>query len=97
MDEWHIGDPVDWGDGWMDAQNWGHGQDDDDKKISSSYNDSEYQHYLRKAEECSRRGNHSEAIDYYEKARNGIDNSFVMILIAKEYEALGNQNYALTY
>ena len=97
MDEWHIGDPVDWRDGWMDAQNWGHGQDDDDKKISSSYNDSEYQHYLRKAEECSRRGNHSEAIDYYEKARNGIDNSFVMILIAKEYEALGNQNYALTY
>lgn len=48
MDEWHIGDPVDWGDGWMDAQNWGHGQDDDDKKISSSYNDSEYQHILEK-------------------------------------------------
>lgn len=21
MDEWHIGDPVDWGDGFMDAQN----------------------------------------------------------------------------
>ena len=30
MDEWHIGDPVDWGDGWMDAQNWGHGYDDED-------------------------------------------------------------------
>ena len=28
MNEWHIGDPVDWGDGWMDAQNWGHGHDD---------------------------------------------------------------------
>ena len=28
MDEWHIGDPVDWGDSWMDAQNWGHGGDD---------------------------------------------------------------------
>lgn len=27
MNEWHIGDPVDWGDGWMDAQNWGHGHD----------------------------------------------------------------------
>ena len=23
MDEWHIGDPVDWGDGFMDAQKWG--------------------------------------------------------------------------
>ena len=30
MDEWHIGDPVDWGDGWMDAQNWGRGGYDDD-------------------------------------------------------------------
>lgn len=98
MDEWHIGDPVDWGDGFMDAQNWGHGQDDDeeDKGYNSNQN-SEYQRYLRKAEECSRRGNHSEAIDYYEKARNGANNSVVMILIAKEYEALGNYNYALTY
>ena len=32
MDEWHIGDPVDWGDGWMDAQNWGHGCDDEEEK-----------------------------------------------------------------
>ena len=30
MDEWHIGDPVDWGDGFMDAQNWGHQYDDDE-------------------------------------------------------------------
>lgn len=29
--EWQIGDPVDdTTDGWMDAQNWGHGSDDDD-------------------------------------------------------------------
>ena len=29
--EWQIGDPVDYTtDGWMDAQNWGHGFDDDD-------------------------------------------------------------------
>lgn len=29
--EWQIGDPVDYTtDGWMDAQNWGHGSDDDD-------------------------------------------------------------------
>lgn len=32
MDEWHIGDPVDWGDGWMDAQNWGRRDDDENKK-----------------------------------------------------------------
>ena len=31
MDEWNIGDPVDWGDGFMDAQNWGHGNDDDEE------------------------------------------------------------------
>ena len=38
MDEWHIGDPVDWGDGWMDAQNWGHGGDDgNDDHCSGSY------------------------------------------------------------
>ena len=35
MDEWHIGDPVDWGDGWMDAQNWGRGGGDDDDNYSS--------------------------------------------------------------
>ena len=29
MYEWHIGDPVDWGDGFMDVQNWGHGNDGD--------------------------------------------------------------------
>lgn len=28
---WQIGDPVDYTtDGWMDAQNWGHGCDDDE-------------------------------------------------------------------
>ncbi len=35
MDEWHIGDPVDWGDGWMDAQNWGRGGNDDDDSYGS--------------------------------------------------------------
>ena len=31
--EWQIGDSVDYTtDGWMDAQNWGHGQDDDDER-----------------------------------------------------------------
>ena len=35
MDEWHIGDPVDWGDGWMDAQNWGRGGDHEDDNYNS--------------------------------------------------------------
>ena len=42
MDEWHIGDPVDWGDGFMDAQNWGHDYDEeenqpDDTEINPHY------------------------------------------------------------
>ena len=36
MDEWHIGDPTDWGDGWMDAQNWGRGNYEDERKDNSS-------------------------------------------------------------
>ena len=36
MDKWHIGDPVDWGDGWMDAQNWGRSYDDDERYDDSS-------------------------------------------------------------
>ena len=35
MDEWHIGDPVDWGDGWMDAQNWGRGGENEDDNYNS--------------------------------------------------------------
>ena len=32
--EWQIGDPVDYTtDGWMDAQNWGHGYDDDNDHV----------------------------------------------------------------
>ena len=30
MYEWHIGDPVDWGDGFMDAQNQSYGNDDNE-------------------------------------------------------------------
>ena len=36
VDKWHIGDPVDWGDGWMDAQNWGRRFDDDERDDDSS-------------------------------------------------------------
>lgn len=32
MDKWHIGEPVDWGDGYMDPINWGRRYDDNENK-----------------------------------------------------------------
>ena len=51
MDKWHIGDPVDWGDGWMDAQNWGHGDDEGEKDpyAEKTTQDSERRNYPRRA------------------------------------------------
>ena len=53
MDEWHIGDPVDWGDGWMDAQNWGRRYDDNEetgiKNIETDNQYSERDVYSKKA------------------------------------------------
>ena len=42
MDEWHIGDPVDWGDGFMDAQNWGHGYNEEDDQNRNCRYDNDY-------------------------------------------------------
>ena len=100
MDEWHVGDPADWGDhvGVPDIPYMGYLNNEyDDNNGGNSNGHSEYQRYLRKAQECSSRGNHSQAIDYYEKARDGFNNKVVMILIAKEYEYMGKYEYALTY
>lgn len=51
--EWQIGDPVDYTtDGWMDAQNWGHGSDDDDDEntwIGRDLPDSRIEEYGKKA------------------------------------------------
>ena len=101
MDEWHVGDPADWGDhvGVPDIPYMGYlnnGTDENNGSSSSNQN-SEYQRYIRKAQDCSSRGDHSKAIDYYERARNGFNNKIVMILIAKEYEYKGDYEYALTY
>ena len=42
MDEWHIGDPVDWGDGWMDAQNWGRrDSDDEDEEEDNTFDNTQ--------------------------------------------------------
>ena len=101
MDEWHVGDPADWGDhvGVPDIPYMGYldnGAGETNGSSSSNQN-SEYLNYLRKAQDCSGRGDHSKAIDYYEMARNGSNNRIVMILIAKEYEYKGDFDYALTY
>ena len=43
MDEWHIGDPVDWGDGWMDAQNWGRrDSDDEDEEEDNTFDNTQF-------------------------------------------------------
>ena len=42
MDEWHIGDTVDWGDGFMDAQNWGHGYNEEDDQNRNCRYDNDY-------------------------------------------------------
>ena len=101
MDEWHVGDPADWGDhvGVPDIPYMGYINNEDDNENNESDSDSnkEYRDYVRKARECSERGDHSKAIDYYEKARGGFYNKFVMIRIAKEYEYMGDHEYALSY
>ena len=50
MYEWHIGDPVDWGDGFMDVQNWGHGNDGDkDSQDHETSRELKREQYSRKA------------------------------------------------
>ena len=52
MDEWHIGDPVDWGDGWMDAQNWGRrDSDDEDEEEDNTFDNTQFRinEYSKKA------------------------------------------------
>ena len=52
MDEWHIGDSVDWGDRWVDAQNWGRRYDDEDdgnRAIGNSSDNPRIEEYGKKA------------------------------------------------
>jgi tetratricopeptide (TPR) repeat protein len=51
MDEWHIGDPVDWGDGWMDAQNWGRRDNDEDEEEDNTFDNTQFRinEYSKKA------------------------------------------------
>ncbi len=65
--EWKIGDPVDGTtDGWMDAQNWGHGYDDeeDDDENPINQNDTQRRLYSKKAWELYMDYKEEEALEY---------------------------------
>ena len=67
MNKWHIGDPVDWGDGWMDAQNWGHGTDEDERGYNNIETGSEYSErdeYSQKAWEYYLDNKYDDALYY---------------------------------
>ena len=66
MDEWHIGDPVDWGDGFMDAQNWGRGGDEEKKEPEwhKPSKNSKLSGYSKKAWDCYLEDNYKEALYY---------------------------------
>lgn len=76
---------------------------------SSHGNDNEYVNYtprrrgksdydvIEKAREYSIQGNHLKAIEYCERARGGFKSKILMVFIAREYEAMGDYNYALGY
>ena len=68
MDEWKIGDPVDWGDGWMDAQNWGHGDDEMNPDNIDSTQYCQRDEYSRKAWDCYLDSNYDDALRYIDLA-----------------------------
>ena len=73
MDEWHIGDPVDWGDGFMDAQNWGHGgsdDEDDPDEFFTSPRPSKSDEYSKKAWDLYMDFKEAEALEYINMALN---------------------------
>ena len=73
MDEWHIGDPVDWGDGFMDAQNWGRRNVDDEENDShNSQNTMERKRdeYSRKAWNLCNDLRYDDALHYIDMALN---------------------------
>lgn len=68
--EWQIGDPVDYTtDGWMDAQNWGHGEEDEE--IRNDFNEeffSKSDEYAKMAWDYHINGNEMKAFFYINNA-----------------------------
>ena len=70
--QWQIGDPVDYTtDGWMDAQNWGHGFDDNDNESRWTGRDSpnpKIKEYAKKAWDLYMEFKEEEALHYINMA-----------------------------
>ena len=65
MREWQIGDPVDsTTDGWMDAQNWGHGQDEEEKPSPDNGSKPKTDEYSQKAWKLYNEYREEEALKY---------------------------------
>ena len=68
--QWQIGDPVDdTTDGWMDAQNWGHGfEDEDERPTGMGFPDPRIEEYSNKAWDCYLDFREKEALRYINMA-----------------------------
>lgn len=73
MYEWHIGDPVDWGDGFMDAQNQGYGNDDEEDDYFPDKLEADK--YSRKAWDLCNQHKYEDALQYINLAldMNGLN------------------------
>lgn len=69
MREWKIGDPVDGTtDGWMDAQNWGHGESDEPEENNGKIDNSQKDIYAKKAWDLYMDFKEEEALRYINMA-----------------------------
>lgn len=59
---------MDWGDGFMDAQNWGHGSDDDEGEDDLIDEEIEANNYSRKAWNLCRERKYESALQYINRA-----------------------------
>ena len=69
MREWKIGDPVDGTtDGWMDAQNWGHGESDEPEENNGKISNPQKDMYAKKAWDLYMDFKEEEALRYINMA-----------------------------
>lgn len=75
----------------------GYGSYSDDVDDDINYGSEKEERYLKKADEYSKLGMHSEAIEYYKKAQSVLNDGFIFIDIAREYETIEDYGNALAY
>ncbi|PWB88237.1 HIRAN domain-containing protein [Methanobrevibacter thaueri] len=84
--DWQIGDPVDYTtDGWMDAQNWGHGSDDDDEEESGR------NHGRRRFQDSRIKEYSDKAWDYYQNSND--ENALYYINLALDLDDCNANNW----